>query len=153
MTPSEATHIYNELHTILRESGLNWVSAQVLQEVALGKPNRKTISIEGEESKATRSRRRQRVEFLSTLPYSAEEQLQLLVDAIEQTIVATVEIQRSTLKMLPGDDDRRDIRFTSDIPVTQEHGYGREQAEVSAVDADKLRTLLNELRGELKHAD
>ncbi len=153
MTPSEATRIFNGLDSVLRESGLDWVSAQVLQEVALGKPNRKTISVPGEESDSTRPSRRQRVEFLSTVPYTPEEQLQLLVDAIEQTVVATVEMQTSTLKMLSGDDYRRDVRFTSDVPGTQEHGYGREQAEVSAVDAGKLHILLSELRGELRNAD
>ncbi len=153
MTASEATDTYNALVRMLREAGLEWVSAQVAQEAATGRTVRKTVSVFGEELTLKVPSRRQRVEFLSTEAYSPRERLHLMLDAIEQTAVGTAEMQRSTLEMLSAHGKVLDVRFASETPEVEEHGYRSTDVEPREVGARKLRSLLNELRRELAIVD
>jgi len=144
MTQEDAHDVFIALSKILEEIGLTWMLDQVKQEIVHGKTATKTLSILAEDFPNEYRQRRQRVRFVSTEEYSSKEQLHLLLDAMEQTIVASLEMQKSilTLTELAG------VSFKSEEGRTQLL-ITNDQISRNAPIAEKLKAACEELREEL----
>lgn len=153
MSPSEATEVYESLIAMLKQLGLVWVVEQVSQEAASGRTITKTVSLQGEELTPTGRRRRQRVEFASTMPYSPQERLHLLLNAVEHAVVGTLEMRRTTFEVLSATGAPSEVKFVSETPPVEGHSYRRSDVETQARTVEHLRGLLKELREELSRAD
>jgi hypothetical protein len=145
MTESEAQETFLALITAMERSRLLWVIEQVRQEISLGKTSSKTLSVSPEEFGILPRPRKQRVKFLSTEEYSHKEQVLLVLDAIEQTVVASAEMQNEILSFTRV----RDVRFTSDDGTGERSIItARSEREKSVV--ERLRIACDQLREELK---
>lgn len=144
MTQQEAQEVFIALSKILEEVGLTWMLEQVRQEIAHGKTSTKTLNIFAEEFPDRSRQRRQRVRFVSTEEYDSEEQLYLLVDAMEQAVVASLEMQKGILALT----ELTGVRFVPD-----EGGQGlsitSDQISREVSVAEKLKATCEELRKEL----
>jgi hypothetical protein len=106
MTDEQDAVTYAQLLAIVRASGLAWVADQVEAEVAVGRLETVRISpIREEDSQETaniisdriESKRGPRAAYLKALPYSSGSRLRLLIDAIEQAVVRSIEMQGNAL--------------------------------------------------------
>ena len=125
---------YSELERILYAFNLEWVTEQVAQSIR-----------EGKNIEENQGRNR-------TEEYSAQEQLLLLIDAVEQAVVNTVEIETEIRRFLSAQDLEPEIRFYP----SNERGEDfflfaprllEEEERLSS--ARQLRDYLNDLRFEV----
>jgi hypothetical protein len=87
---------YRELEQILKEFGLEWVTEQVAQTIREGKV------IEDRDEKARG--------VTKTEEYTVREQLILLINAVEQAVVNTVEIENEIKKFLAQEETEAKLR-------------------------------------------
>lgn len=129
---------YRELEGILYAFNLEWVIKQVVQSIR-----------EGKNFEENQGRNR-------TEEYSAQEQLLLLIDAVEQAVVNTVEIETEIRRFLSAQNLRPEIRFSP----SDERGEDffvfaprllEEEERLSS--ARQLRDYLNNLRSEVNLSD
>jgi hypothetical protein len=84
---------FDQLEHAMNEAGLAWVTTQVAEDLRFGKTRTKRLSVREEKSdrfvtELLGTPRRSNVMVSATEPYSAEEELRMLVRALEQTTVA-----------------------------------------------------------------
>ncbi len=134
---------YRELEQILKEFGLEWVTEQVAQTIREGK----VIEDKDERDRGV----------TKTEEYTVREQLILLINAVEQAVVNTVEIEneiknflaqeeaeaklRPEILFIPPDEKREDFFKFSPRSVAQRKG-----------EASKLKDYLNILRSEVTNS-
>jgi hypothetical protein len=139
---------FDKLITILDERKLTWVTEQVQEQIRVGKPLMRRVK----ELKPTRQvsprdtrlfddealRPGREVQFRATEAYTASEQLQLLLSAIEQAVVQTAAIEKAVSDQFPGLtflSEEEDVR----IAITQHDLESRSEA------LQRLQKSLNEL--------
>ena len=93
MTSEECNMAFDQLEHAMNEAGLAWVTTQVAEDLRFGKTRTKRLSVREEKSdrfvtELLGTPRRSNVMVSATEPYSAEEELRMLVRALEQTTVA-----------------------------------------------------------------
>lgn len=93
LTPNEARKVYDELALIASEAGLTWLVADVSVEISLGKQSVQKIKTEttqyAEGKEYAPKRKGQPASFVITAAYSENEQLRLLVEALEAASAGT----------------------------------------------------------------
>jgi len=145
LSPRQA---FDKLISILNERKLTWVVDQVQEQIRVGKPMMRRVK----ELKPTRQasfrntrlfddeplRPGRKVEFRATEAYTATEQLQLLLSAIQQAVVNTAAIEKAVSDKFPGVtfvSEQADVRIT----LTQDEFESRSKALA------RLQKSLNDL--------
>ncbi len=146
MNQEDARLTFTTLAETLEKLGLGWMLDQVRQEITLGKTVAKTLSVMPEDFVGFERKSRQRVRFVSTREYSHQEQLALLIDAMEQTIVGSIEMQSSILSVV----DLPAVRFISEEDQSEKHSFTRGDVEQSRSSTELLKTICQELRHEMR---
>jgi len=159
MELQECEQIFNELAAMLRDHGLSWVCSQVDEYIQIGKTQEKIVSKAeilaikrngGIPKLPLKSRRGANTTFTSTSEYNSQEKLLILIDAIQQAVINTCNMEYEVAKSLGGQAGQiiflhRDLpegkTITSKITLTE--------AESRQVHAERLQLLLSELRKEI----
>jgi len=102
VTEQQDATTYSQLLDAVRASGLGWVADQVEAEVAAGRLEAVQVTPVREEpglqitfpsAPGFRSQRGPKTEYLKSSPYSGTERARLLLDAIEQAVLRTIQMQ------------------------------------------------------------
>lgn len=160
MNDQECTQVYNRLAGILEEKGLSWVTAQVAEQIRIGKTIQKEIETlrEGKESflhrlvedDPSRLRKGQKATFPITVEYQPSEQLELLIDAVKQTIVNTADMEHELIGFIEKDDKSpKKIEFYSDDLNTEPKLINRGTIGARLDSTKRLQSLLENLRKEI----
>lgn len=164
MNNNEIEEVYNQLARYMKQNELGWILAQVEEEIALGHVFTEKISVAPDESffyyddtrnleKLKKNKLNSKANFVISKPYSEKEKLELLIDSVEIGIVNLVEVTHSLFETISEDTNGTEIKFEPEADIKESfdltHGFITNSKEKS----EKLLTLLNELRGELKNAN
>ena len=153
MNSEEALRIFESLRTILQDFGLAWLVEQVSHEIPSGKEVSKRVSVESEEFAAIGRPRRQITAFVSTVPYTAQEQLLLLVGAMEHAVAGIAEMQEFLLEFTNNNGRFVGARFVPEVPGAEGFSFMRSDVESRLVSAKELQNLCAELRGEAENGN
>lgn len=153
MNDTEATRTFQALALKLKEAQLSWLIDQVNSELTFGKSTTKQVSVQDKPRTMQGRPRRQAEEFVSASPFSAKEQLGILLDAIEQVLVGTAETQKEIIDLVGFVVEGVAIEFHSETPEIESFRYDRTDIAPRANSTQRLRVLLQELGEELKSAD
>ncbi len=130
--------VYDQLLDLLNELGLAWIVDQVIDVVSTGKTVEEIVS--GRKSPD-----------LKLSYFSEEEQLLLLISALEKAILETLEIESEIQKMLSHEaaisDLKPELRFTSLLARPDKMlQFVPDSVEMRQQQANKLQDLLNSLQ-------
>lgn len=105
MTDEDLVEIFGALSTILIDSGLGWVVAQVNEHIQLGQIVTRTFHHgEPEEVAALEfSTKPTRNTFVGTDPYGAAERVELLISAMRVALVDTAALERAVGHFFAGE--------------------------------------------------
>ena len=113
------------LNHLLREKGLLWVVEEVSRVIEHGVEEKKSVSFEtfSLEGEAI-PRRGPKSEVTATRPYTDEEQLELLLDAVKSVLVDGAQIRSEIFRKLAQGLPNAAIQFEPDVPSDiQERGF------------------------------
>lgn len=89
--PKQAEEIYNQLSDIIRKVGLDWLIADVTHQISLGKQGTEDIQVEptlrGSQGEYLPKRKGRKAAFIVTQPLTENEELLLLIEALEAATV------------------------------------------------------------------
>lgn len=158
----EAAKAYDALSRMMQEASLPWVVEQTADRIRQGRMDQKRIE-SFEESRgaagASQLRRSRRKELrVSIVPYTAQEKLSILVDAVDQAVVVVNQLEEADLAWAAR-ENRPNVKFMPDPEAGEpesEAEVSRRELHLDRVRADergpsneKLKMLLAELRHEL----
>ena len=156
MNQEEIRRVNSRLRSIAREHNLGWVIDQVDEEILTGKLTQTEATTYKESSEqgsffGHSFRPGSKTNLLTSIEYSDEEKLKLLLDATEQAAVNVTFMAHETVTLLaelPGAEDLSDIKFLSE---DNEEDLSISLREVSArrESAGRLSELLRELRARI----
>jgi len=160
MNNDECKEVFDTLIKMLNDQGLGWVVEQVQEQIRIGKTEEKEIKTlkEARHSPSIFElddyRKQLKTGPLATFPvaveYGSEERLQLLIDAIEQVVVNTAQMEESFTSFFETElPNLRDIRFFSEDGTSSPREINRQSAVIRNEEAKKLKQLLEELRTEI----
>lgn len=157
MTESEAEEFYQNLVTALRKQSLDWLATQIEMEVAEGKTTPKLLTVfesyDGDlsvERDAAKGRSR-RVEFAHVQPFTSQEKLEILIQAVRTIVVSSGKIF-SELHMDQRLGAYQSISFVSEAGVESLELSSSQMIPMTAA-ADQLEQLLNKLDSEVSRND
>jgi hypothetical protein len=163
MNDQECDEVYEFLLAALTKSGLEWVSDQVVDQVHLGK----TVEIEVETLREIRPaeslftsfgpdqnlfhlRKGPRATFPITIEYRPKERVLLLIDAINQAIVNTAEMESILTEYFDSEvGHEMTVEFDSDEADSARAVVSHQGASLRIATSQKLKGLLEELRNEI----
>ena len=162
MEDQESSAIYDTLLATLRRVGLEWVTDQVIEEVRLGR----TIEREVETFKGSRLptdfidvrsreyspqfRRGPKATFPVTEEYRPPERLKLVLDAIEQAVVNTVDMEHEVFDRLGTTLGINDgISFSIDEALGESIRLDPQLSALRFETSRTLRGLIDTLRREI----
>lgn len=148
ISTTEATRLFNKLATQLRERGASTLVDQVIDEIAQGKQiiyktirqrtaAKQLYRPEADEVFLERGRRR---EYAETLDYSAQERLDLLIQALERAILDTAQIEAELLA------HHKKVRFLPEQQEETARSFELGSLVSHLPEAEHLRGLLANLR-------
>ena len=145
MNDEECTKVYGEIVAMLNEFKLDWVTEQVAEVIREGK----TI----EERSFNR-----KIPDLKVEDYSARDRLLLLVDAVEQAVVNTVEIEGEVASFMNHEAERLDMYPEATFHILDEGESKQFKFDLRSVavrkkQAGELRDLLATLHKEVERSD
>lgn len=157
MSNDEAEEIFEELTTWLRGNGFDWLVRDVERVISRGEKVEKEVKrwkLDEEEGKYVRSSHSS--SFSARKEYSATEQLELLIDAIEKTIVHGAEIDHAIVSYFQNEkqshkEDRREpievvLASPLDESGDEDLSLKLEREEERLRESRQLQELLNQLR-------
>lgn len=161
MDDREANQIFDRLVKILEAHELEWVSNQVIGQIQFGK----TIEIEIKTLKSSEQKAQRKMfeddisskyspggpkdTFPTREEYSPTEKLLLLIDAIDQAIVATSEMEMHLFKNLGEERSLARIEFSSEedesiLEIDIDSSTQRnDKSQELLVSLEKLRGMIN----------
>jgi hypothetical protein len=160
LSDSESLRFYRTISARAREVGLDWIVDQVEEQLALGNVALRSLSVREPdlfsaepEIFAVKSRRRKstRATFLVSRPYTAQEQLELLVDSLLIGVVQLNQIADKVISFVASELDSTSIEFAPEAEVKPILRLETESARVAEA-SEKLESLLNELKREIADA-
>lgn len=153
LSDTESSHVYEALSKFVRERGLDWILEQVAEQVRFGMEEKKSVRVGRDdvwpETPDEPRSRRSKVLFAATRPFTEQEKLRLLIDAIQQAVVNTTEMEASfreglgTLEVPRAGMLVREELNPKFIEISESPQVERRAG------AQKLATLLGELREEV----
>jgi hypothetical protein len=161
MTDDEIERYLSDLMHVLRTGGYGWVVDEVQAAISAGKLIEKKISersvmaferLPGGDTPRSRPKRASRA---STTPFSLEEQLELLLEAIENATSNRGNVEVATLEILA---DVQEISFVPDrgdlAPVDEgsarEHRVSRDDRPQVRSISERSNHLINQIRSQLR---
>jgi|SRR5689334_20278114 len=163
MTDEDARQYRGRIAQLLRSAGFGWLLDEVQAEIAAGKPVEKTIledplprmDIEDLDLTLPRSRRKRRQRRTSTVPFTDQEQLEILLTAIERAVPNRSLTEDATLHTLAQIDTITfqpesidiDVAIASREPHTLGHDTRLKETEIAARSREnitRLRGMLND---------
>jgi len=141
MNEQDCSAVYNVLIEMLNAIKLGWVTEQVADVISAGKTTEELVS--GRKSPD-----------LKLNYYTPQEQLLLLINAIEKSVINTVEIEREIMDIFSHEaqncDLKPEVRFTSSVEVEgQLFKYSIESVNSRQETVEALKKLLEQLRQEI----
>ena len=130
MTQQECANTYQELVEILRELNFGWLVERVEATLQRGKALFKQTNGKS---------------YPYFEPYSQQEQLFLLIDAVEKALIETVAMEEEIAKSLSAENLEPKVVWADDRGKSI-HDYRPEVISVRKQQADVLKGLLEELR-------
>lgn len=160
MNDQECDQVYDTLLTTLTKSGLDWVSAQVIHQVHLGKTVEKEIDtlreagpIEGlfsQDQSLSHFRKGPRAKFPVTEEYDPKERLLLLIDAIKQAIINTAHMESTFTEFFDSEIGHEvTVEFDSDQSGSPRAVVSHDGASSRLDSAQNLNVLLEKLQEEI----
>ena len=146
---------------ILTENKLSWISNQVAEQIRIGKTvekeiatfkeSRRTLLLFEERDYRIQYKKGTKATFPVTEEYSPSERLLLLIDAIEQAIVNTAEMESHLIEYFGEqlDNDWQGIRFYSEEQDSQSVVIDRKTSSSRLQNSQHLKQLLGSLRKEI----
>src|SRR5688500_10202966 len=141
MNNSECNEVYQLLTDMINQLGLGWISAQVQEQLQLGKTIQREIEtlkesdlkmfqLTGDEYRSQLKKGPKAI-FPVTVNYEPSERLLLLIDAIEQAIVNTAEMEHHLFKCFDWQKENLEgrIEFHSEDPNIQSKSIDKITAE------------------------
>lgn len=131
MNDAECIEVYDHLVRILNENELSWIRVQVAEQIRLGKTvekeiatfkeSRRELTLFGTDDYHIQYKKGPKATFPVTEEYDPSERLLLLIDAIEQAIVNTAEMESHIIGYFGEQlgNDWRGIRFYSEEQDSQ----------------------------------
>ena len=181
LTSDEAATTYHALVQFLKDSELQWIVAQVEEQVALGHVESKRMAVSERDpfdEEDTRSRKRRAVSepdlfgeaypnsregrrqtrktpatFVVSREYSPEERLLLLIDSAVIGIVQLNQIADEVAQFFEKELGNGTVRFEPEADVKPSFEIGSRATARSRIAAEALLTLLAELKREIPSAD
>jgi hypothetical protein len=160
MNEQESIHAFDRLTKILNENGLGWVTEQVNEQIRNGKTIQREIETlkEGKEMplfatfddyprKLTRG---PKATFPVTVEYQPSERLELLIDAIRQSIVDTADMEHNLVSFTEkADETPKKFLFYSDEPNSEPILISAETIRLRHINSKRLNELLTSLQREI----
>jgi len=159
MNDQECNQAYESMVGILNQNGLEWVTAQVAEQIRIGK----TIQREIETLQEVRGRglftvadyssqlkKGPKATFPVTVDYEPPERLRLLIDAVEQAVVNTASMEHHLSEYFEREGrDWQGIRFYADEPASEPKSLDKRSGASRFENSRKLKELLDALRQEI----
>lgn len=166
----KASRIFEKLSQTLQDHQLSWVLEQIDEQIAQGKTEKIKIQIYKEVLQDAEKEQRSLFHGLQTVSrklkpstkqervviveYTPQERLLLLIDAIENVIVQTAEMEHQVTGFFNIDalgitrrEKKPDIILYSELPDdTESVVFSRRSAQKSVVYANKMKPILEKLR-------
>lgn len=109
------------LGEVLRAHGFGWVVEQSEAQIAEGKPNpkqvseRQTFPVDSDPLFEVRAPRGRRASLITSVPYTEEERLEILLHAIDAALVQRAKIETAVVDLLEGIKQVDSIAFEPDV--------------------------------------
>jgi hypothetical protein len=141
MNEEDCSAVYNALIEMLNSMKLGWVTDQVADVISAGKTTEEIVS--GRKSPD-----------LKLNYYSPQEQVLLLIYAIEKAVINTAEIESEIMDILSHEgkmsDLKPEVRFTSSVDGKGKlFKYNIESVKTRKENIQELKKLLEQLRQEI----
>lgn len=154
MEVEESRIFFGQIVDILYHQNLNWVVEQVNEQIATGKtqPKRVRAYRETRDMPLLPMRLGAEVELAETIPYTPQEQLLILVRAVEQVVSNVADMEDKvveTFERLSGQQMNVRITFLTPNEDSPRHSISREDAQRRTSATVVLRHALLELRGRI----
>jgi hypothetical protein len=163
MKDTDCEEIYQRFADFLNQAGLQWMVAQVTEQIRLGKTIEREVETfrEGDKTAtpnmfssdmyAGSLKKGPKVKFPVTVAYEPSERLLLLVDAVEHVLVDTAEMQQQVASTFTAEiKDWGGIRFYADESSERYTLVGDSSASNVLNDRQRLKHLLDDLRKEVQ---
>ena len=157
MTDDEARAVTTDLRQLLEANGLSWVARGVDESLRLGKPTRRTITSQGgaergivleerPEAEHEEGAKGRKVKVTGVVNHTIREELSMLIDAIDRTVVAVSDMRAETTaalaKVNSGDVPLTEVQFERE----QEAGSPLRPSEAQPEQLGSLKFSLAALR-------
>ena len=144
MTDDEARTITTTLRENLEANGLGWIARGVDESLRLGKPTLRTITSQGgtdkgfvleerPETEMEESTKGRKVKVTGVVNYTVREELKMMIDAIDRTVVAVSEMRAETTAALAevnsGSVRLAEVRFEREQELSAPLGPSEAQPE------------------------
>lgn len=162
MNDIECNKMYESLISILKQGGLEWVTSQVAEQVRLGKTiekeietlresnDKSAISLFPADEYPVHLKRDPRATFPVTVEYQPCERLRLLINAVEQAVVHTAEMEHHIFDYIEKEvPNLKAIQFISEEPESQPVSLERQNTIIRSESSRKLKGLLDSLCKEI----
>jgi hypothetical protein len=160
MNDQECIHVFQQLIKIINDNGLGWVAEQVSEQIRIGKTIQREIETlkEGKglplfstvDDYSSKLIKGPRVTFPVTVEYQPNERLELLINAVRQTIVDTADMEHYLVSFLEKNDDApARIQFYLDEPNSEPKSIGAETIAIRHESSKRLNGLLESLQKEI----
>ena len=159
MDNQECNEVYERLMEMLAENKLDWIVEQVNQQVQLGKTIiKETETLKHQEKEFSqlyeddvyipKVKKGPKAKFPVTEDYTPNEKLNLLLDAIEQAIVNTAEMENHLIEYFDSSLKKWDgIDFYADEPESQPISLNLDSVLDRYDSSQNLKIFIDELRG------
>jgi hypothetical protein len=146
MNAEDAQKTFDELVAILRDSGLQWVVDGVNRQVTAGKTIRKMVRVTTEQAEidwelTTVRQRKVPQRFLGSEPYSQNEQLAMLLDAVQHVVVASAEMSEAVFAQTKA----QGLEFVEEREEAKPLRVSTKDVSAAAESAGRLRSAVEEL--------
>ena len=153
MNEQECLEIYNELKNLLYKKRLEWVIEQVEETFRAGKIVEYSTAKYREINRINKSSRSKELRMMRE-NYSLREQLLILINALENVLVNSLDIKRELSIFLAEEkeinkiEDEAELKFLS-VEEESPRIFHFEDADFIASEANELRIFLQDLRNEV----
>lgn len=162
MNDSEIKETYNFLTSVLKNNGLEWVTTQVSEQIRIGKTVEKEIETLKEvnvipvtyqsENFIRPLKKGPKEMFPVSVKFTPAEQLELLIDAIEISIIETAYMENAVVHYFENTwQNPQGILFIPDEPGSKPTPLNSETSKIRLSNTSKLKELLDSLRKEVKN--
>jgi hypothetical protein len=156
MTPDEIREAFNQLEAMLRGHGMGWVVDEVQEAIRAG---RTTLRKEPIQDSSTARKFKVTADSLTSVAFTAEEELDLLVTAIRRAVIDAGRMEQALVSQFrdeaeAADVPAADVIFVSDDPDISDRVIASARSFTPGRSAaiDMLSVYLDQLMAEARRA-